>query len=200
MSVVSHRIFTPDECSQISADPNLPTIPEFFDSKDIFITGASGFMGKVLIEKLLRSCPKINQIFILIREKKGKNINERLEMIKSVPLFITLKESNPEALEKIVPLNGDVSLVKFGLSEADFERMKNVSVIFHVAASVRFDDNLKFATLLNTRGTREVMRFAESLKNIKVVLHTSTTYSNPDRHIIDEEVCSYIHRIIIKFK
>lgn len=34
-------------------------------------------MGKILIEKLLRSCPDINKIFILIREKKEKNVDER---------------------------------------------------------------------------------------------------------------------------
>lgn len=32
-------------------------ISRFFDGKSIFITGATGFIGKQIIEKLLRSCP-----------------------------------------------------------------------------------------------------------------------------------------------
>lgn len=64
-------------------DPKLPTIPEFYKGKDIFITGGSGFMGKVLIEKLVRSCPDIKRIFMLIRPKKGKNAEERLQTGKN---------------------------------------------------------------------------------------------------------------------
>ena len=53
-------------------------IVEFFKNKSIFITGATGFLGKVLIEKLLRSCPEVDKIFILIRHKKGSTPSQRL--------------------------------------------------------------------------------------------------------------------------
>lgn len=46
----------------------------------------SGFMGKVLIEKLLYSCPDINRIFILLRPKKGKSTAERLEQLTKYPV------------------------------------------------------------------------------------------------------------------
>lgn len=62
---------------------NFPTIVDYFAGRDIFITGGSGFMGKALIEKLLRSCPDINKIFVLIRPKKGKEARERLEDLKT---------------------------------------------------------------------------------------------------------------------
>lgn len=61
------------------------TIPEFFNNRDIFITGGTGFVGKVLIEKLLRSCP-IKRIFLMLRAKRSKSINERLEEIKNTPV------------------------------------------------------------------------------------------------------------------
>ena len=60
-------------------------------------------MGKVLIEKLVRSCPDIKRIFMLIRPKKGKNAEERLQTILDLPLFVPLRNSNPKALEKIIP-------------------------------------------------------------------------------------------------
>uniref|UniRef100_A0A182J7H3 Fatty acyl-CoA reductase n=1 Tax=Anopheles atroparvus TaxID=41427 RepID=A0A182J7H3_ANOAO len=169
-------------------DPSKPSITEFYAGRDIFITGGTGFMGKVLIEKLLRSCCDLNNIFILIREKKQLTVNERIQEMQQLPLFEKLRKEAPHVLGKMVPIQGDVSLLGMGLSENDIERMRNVSVIFHVAASVRFDDPLKTAILLNTRGTRELIRFAEKLSNLRVLMHVSSTYSNPDRYVIDEEV------------
>jgi fatty acyl-CoA reductase len=56
-------------------------IVNYYKNKGIFITGATGFLGKVLIEKLLRSCYDLKKIYILVRPKKGINPNERLNEI-----------------------------------------------------------------------------------------------------------------------
>lgn len=58
-------------------------IPEFFAGRNVFITGPTGLIGKVLIEKLLRSCPNIGSIYMLMREKKGSPVQERLAKIKA---------------------------------------------------------------------------------------------------------------------
>jgi FlaA1/EpsC-like NDP-sugar epimerase len=60
---------------------NSSEIIEFYKNKSIFITGATGFLGKALIEKLLRSCNEIKSIYVLIRVKKGKSSQERLNEI-----------------------------------------------------------------------------------------------------------------------
>ena len=62
-------------------------IIQFFEGKNIFVTGASGFLGKVLLEKLLRSCPDVGNIFVLVRPKKGKEPNERVKTFTSLPLI-----------------------------------------------------------------------------------------------------------------
>ena len=47
------------------------TIPEYYEGKNVLITGATGFMGKVLLEKLMRSCPGVKAVYVLVRHKAG---------------------------------------------------------------------------------------------------------------------------------
>lgn len=167
---------------------NVPTIPEFYAGREIFVTGGSGFMGKVLLEKLLRSCPDLKCIFVLLRPKKGKSVDERLQGIINLPLFTPLRKADPGAMRKLIPIVGDVSELRLGMSDEDRLRLRNVSIIFHSAASVRFDDTLKDAVFMNTRGTREIISFAKSLRDVKVVQHVSTTYSHPELKFVGEKI------------
>lgn len=54
------------------------TIPEYYEGKNVLITGATGFMGKVLLEKLLRSCPGVKAAYVLVRPKAGQGPNARI--------------------------------------------------------------------------------------------------------------------------
>ena len=62
------------------------TVSEYYANKTLFLTGATGFVGKVLVEKLLRSCPDVKKIYCLIRPKKGKSAAERLELMLQEPV------------------------------------------------------------------------------------------------------------------
>jgi thioester reductase-like protein len=61
----------------------MPGVNLLFEEQNIFVTGASGFLGKVLLEKLLRSCPDVGNIFVLVSPKKGKKPSERVQNIIS---------------------------------------------------------------------------------------------------------------------
>lgn len=52
------------------------SIAEFYGGKNILITGATGFMGKVMVEKLLRECREVQCIYILVRMKRGGKGNQ----------------------------------------------------------------------------------------------------------------------------
>jgi alcohol-forming fatty acyl-CoA reductase len=187
-----HKIPTYQEQLELAAKEysslNLPEIPEFYSNREIFITGGTGFLGKALIEKILRSCPKVKKLFLLLRPNKGKTIHERLRVLLDNPLFDALRQIQPNFEQKIIPIDGDVSRIMLGLSQESIEQMKDVSMIFHSAATVKFDDPLKYAIMINTRGTREVMEFALGLKNLKILCHISTTYSNVYESLIKEEL------------
>jgi alcohol-forming fatty acyl-CoA reductase len=64
----------------------LSSLEEFYANKTIFITGASGFVGKVLLEKLLYSFSDVRQVLILMREKRGMSVEERLKKFKQLPV------------------------------------------------------------------------------------------------------------------
>lgn len=74
-----------------------PSIPEWFAGKRVLITGATGFMGKVLVEKLLRDCPDVEQLYILIRKKKGiepaQRRDEYVNNMVSYHLYIAIAYS-----------------------------------------------------------------------------------------------------------
>lgn len=55
-------------------------IQKFYDGLNVLITGGTGFMGKILIEKLLRSTD-VSTIYVLIRPKKGKDVHVRMDEI-----------------------------------------------------------------------------------------------------------------------
>lgn len=78
--------------------------------------------------------------------------------------------------------------IRLGISDSDYEKLKNCSVIFHVAASVRFDDPLKRAILLNTRGTREICELARVMPNLKSFVHVSTAFIEPRRLYVEEKL------------
>lgn len=63
-------------------------IANFFKGKNVFITGATGFLGKILVQKLLRSCPGVSGIYVLVRDKKGKDVYSRIEELCNDPVSI----------------------------------------------------------------------------------------------------------------
>ncbi|XP_034124495.1 putative fatty acyl-CoA reductase CG5065 [Drosophila guanche] len=164
------------------------SIAAAFKDHEIFVTGASGFVGKALIEKLLRSCPSLKRIYVLMRPKKGHSIEERLQLQGETKLYDRLRREQPDAWSKLVPIAGDVEQLGLGICAADLERLRNVTIVYHSAASVRFDDPLRSAILMNTRGTHELVKLALAWKKLRAFVHVSTTYSNPSVLEVEERI------------
>lgn len=72
----------------ILPDEQPSDIQRFYKDSTIFLTGATGYLGKLILEKLLRSCPDLKHIYILLREKKGKDREKRFQEIFDVPVRI----------------------------------------------------------------------------------------------------------------
>ncbi|XP_012525416.2 fatty acyl-CoA reductase 1 [Monomorium pharaonis] len=169
------------------------SIPAFYAGQSIFLTGATGFLGKVLIEKILRSCPDVREIFLLMRPKKGLDVNQRLEKILNLPLFDKLREERPSSFKKLIPIPGNASEKVLGLSNEHKQMLiDRVTIIIHGAASVKFNDSLKYAILTNIRSTRDICILAQSMKNIVALVYIGTAFANVNEPFIEEKVYSPI--------
>jgi len=93
-------------------------------------------------------------------------------------LFDRIKNEHPGVAEnKIIPVLGDLSDIRLKMSDDDYNMLvSNVSIVFHVAATVRFDEPIRDAVIKNVRGTREVVRLAAQMKNLIVSKIYSSDY------------------------
>ena len=76
MFTLSHRWL---ETKNMSTTAGVSDIEEFYAGKTVFITGGTGFLGKVLMEKLLRSCPRVERVYLLVRSKKNVAPKQRID-------------------------------------------------------------------------------------------------------------------------
>lgn len=135
----------------------------------VYILGGTGFLGKVIIEKLLRSCSEMRKIFLLIRTKRGVSSLDRFKEFIEHPIFNLLRSTNQNLLDKIAFVAGDISCEDIGLSQFDQKVLiDNVNIVFHVAATVRFDEKLENAINLNTLGTKRLLDLCCKMTKLKV--------------------------------
>ncbi|KAL7043749.1 hypothetical protein ACKWTF_001650 [Chironomus riparius] len=178
--------------NEAKTDSHFTAIQNFYNGTNVFITGGTGFMGKVLIDKLLRTCPGIENIYLLIRKKKGKDIHTRIEELFDDPLFDKLREAVPKFRHKIVTISGDCSIAGLGLSLTDRQTLiSNINVIFHAAATIKFDENLKLAVDINVHGTKDVIQLGKEMTQLKCFIHVSTAYSNCHLDTVEEKFYDY---------
>ncbi|ESP04680.1 hypothetical protein LOTGIDRAFT_170518 [Lottia gigantea] len=164
-------------------------ISEFYAGKNLFVTGGTGFLGKVLIEKILRSCPGLGTVYVLTRKKRCQDIHERIHDLLSSKLFDKLRKDQPNFEEKIQPIEGDIILPEFGLSNEDRQLLINdVHIVFHSAATIKFDEHLRTAVELNVLPVRKIIKLCQQFKSLLALVHVSTAYCNCDRPYIEETI------------
>ncbi|XP_031631437.1 putative fatty acyl-CoA reductase CG5065 [Contarinia nasturtii] len=165
------------------------SVKSFYRNTCILVTGGTGFVGKVLVEKLLRTCDSLQCIHLLVRTKHGLRIKERYHKFIQDTVFDRVRESNPEYLQKIVFIAGDLSKANIDISNEDLHILKkNVNIVFHLAATVRFDQSIKEAINLNTLGSMRLWDLCSQMQNLRSIIHVSTAFTNPTRTNVGEHV------------
>lgn len=128
---------------------------------NIFLTGATGFLGSKLIKQFLLEG---HAIYLIARD------------IKKAESTLSTLCSTEDA--SITIFQGDITAKNLGLSEDDVTYLENkIDVFYHLAALVKFDVELREELMAtNFGGTREALSFAHKIK-VKKFLHVSTAYT-----------------------
>jgi len=115
-----------------------------------FVTGATGFIGRRLVEKLLQRSDATVYYLILERE---------------LPLVETLRQRWGSAADRTAPIIGDLTLPRLGVSASDQTRLQgNVRHLFHLAAIYDLKAGPEIQHRVNIEGTRNAVAFAEAIE------------------------------------
>ncbi|ALC42317.1 CG30427 [Drosophila busckii] len=174
---------------------DLSPVQEFYKDKTVFITGASGFMGKVLLEKLLYSCHSLKEVIIIVRPKRGKTPETRLEEMFKLPIFQRIKDERPHMLKKVTIYQGDVTYDLLGLSGDSLKHVvDSTNIVFHMAATLKLEGNLRDAIDMNLLGTQRTLNVAKQMKQLEAFVHLSTAFCNCDQEVMYEKVYDFPHK------
>ncbi|MFZ3115247.1 MAG: SDR family oxidoreductase [Syntrophales bacterium] len=136
-------------------------------SKNIFITGATGFLGSYVAAELLR---RGHFLYILSRPKGNEGCNERLH--RALRLWV-----DNHAAKRLRIFEGDIESRDLGLAPEDLAQLRDISLeILHCAACTSFGGSSADTTFrTNVEGSKNILDFASRVK--ATTLHfVSTAY------------------------
>jgi len=118
-----------------------------------FVTGATGFIGKRLVKKLLER--KGSTVCFLLRA-------ESVDKVADLHAYWGL--STPKAQARAVPVFGDLTAKCLGVSAEDVKRLHGqVTHLYHLAAVYDLGADEESQIAVNIEGTRSVVDFAKAI-------------------------------------
>lgn len=182
------------------------SVREAFAGRTVLLTGVTGFVGSLVLEQLLRTCPDVHKVFVIARQKHGISGPDRVQhMLHSHPLFHliraqTLSVSVPflhtrltaleaalsahhtrlqSTLPQVEVLAGDMTLPGYGIGDREMRRLtQETEIVIHAAASISFDDHIHDAITHNYMATKHLADMASGMPKLRAFVHVSTAYVN----------------------
>lgn len=194
--------FGPDKSAITSDSP----ISDFFRGKCVFLTGCTGFLGHLYLEKLLRYIKHLGKmrekvaifhhfefcfrldaklIYVLMRPKCTQSCAERLEQILRQPIFTELLQANSNICDRIRIVTG--TLVTTNADILDQETLNEIDIVIHSAANVSFDNKLFDAIETNVYGTYQLLQLCTQMPHLLAFLYVSTAFAQTHHHEPEEQ-------------
>lgn len=152
-------------------------VGQTFRTHEILLTGANGFLGKIILGLLLDRFPDFRHLYVLLRPKANLSPAERFseETLASPALAGVADEHGVSLREKVTILGGDVGEPNCGIAALDVRQLAGrVSVIINCAGVVEFYPPLDESFRANVDGVRNVVALARQLG--AKVAHISTCF------------------------
>ena len=162
-------------------------VREALEGKVILITGATGFLGQPLVEKILWLVPDVERIYVLIRPKQeidGRITTAQERLTKELfdsSVFDRLYRLHGTGAkkfleEKLIAVSGDILGERLGLDEDTYRRLcGEIDIVINSAAVVSFDAPLDAALEGNGLSAARIAEFTNACEGALLV-HVSTAY------------------------
>src|SRR5438874_7184389 len=158
-------------------------IAEALHGKTILVTGSTGFLGKSIVEKCLRSIPEVGRIYLAIRSSARRPAAERLDReVLSSPAFKRLKEELGDevftrlAADKLAVIEIDLGRDGLGLTDEARQQLRACDVVIHSAAAVEFDNPADLSAQTNLLGAARLVGALTASGARPHLVHISTAF------------------------
>ncbi|WP_066039072.1 HAD-IB family hydrolase [Herbiconiux solani] len=173
-------------------EPTTPANPDFtLGSSHVLLTGATGFVGQAVLERLLSTHPD-TRISLLIRPKSRTTGETRLQTLLKKPVFRSWRERVGEdeveraIRERLTVIQGDLA--------NPGELPGDIDVVLHGASTVSFDPPIDDAFQTNVDGATGLYGALLASGSDPHVVHVSTAYVGGMRKGVSPEA-SLVHDI-----
>ncbi len=160
-------------------------IAESLAGKRIAITGATGFLGTALTERLLRCVPDCELVLVVRPGRRGATQRVQRDVLRN-DAFDRLRSEldQPDSTEaydemtarRVKALAGDVSTDGLGLDDGGRALLASCDIVIHSAATVNFDSALDDAVEVNLLGPSRVAAVLDDANSETHMIAVSTCY------------------------
>ncbi|XP_034943196.1 fatty acyl-CoA reductase 1-like [Chelonus insularis] len=108
------------------------SLTEWYQSREVLLTGVTSELGQALLEKLLRTFPSVT-VYTIVRSRNSLLRGDRIKKIFSSAGFSRLRNEQPNAISRVKVFEGNLLYNGLGLNADDLKSLREVKIVFHAA-------------------------------------------------------------------
>ena len=191
----------PDRVVLCERGPRLPalSVRSALAGKHVLLIGATGFIGKVWLAKILQDLPEIGKVYLLIRRQRSTTAERRFEkIVEESPVFASFHERHGEELprfigDRVEVVEGDITRPGLGIDPETRRRLcASLDLVINSSGLTDFNPDLRQALTINVDGTLHLIDFLRQCDHAGL-LHLSTCYvvGARDGRVVEQEQHDY---------